>query len=172
VIVLRIVEKPSVAAVTIGSTVPSEGQWDEHLSWMEGRVYIMKSYGIIIRMPLLIAMGIGLLVCSRPTPQQELPPTFEKTGLSNIRPIETMEQKYPQIAMAAQVGLVLLNREGAVIGVMFLTDRGDYFESRDGTHACFISRNHLENPSLKELAKNAKKRCPSNARLKTRGTDR
>lgn len=114
----------------------------------------MKSYGIVIRIPLLIAMGIGLLACSRPTPQQELPTTFEKTGLFDIRAVETMERKSPQMAMAKQVGLVLLNSEGEVIGVMFLTDRGDFFESRDGKHASFISRNRPENLLLKEVAKN------------------
>jgi len=114
----------------------------------------MKSYGIVIRIPLLIAMGIGVLACSRPTPQQELPTTFEKTSFSDIQAVGTMERKYPQMAMAKQVGRVLLNSKGEVIGVMFLTARGDFFESRDGKHASFIIRSYPENPVLKEVAKN------------------
>lgn len=120
----------------------------------------MKSYGIVIRITLLIVIGIGALACSRPTRQQELTTTFEKTGLSDMRAVDNMERKYQQMAMAAKIGRVLLDSKGEVIGVMFLTARGDFFESRDGKHASFIIRNHTENPLLKEFAKNDKKIMP------------
>ena len=125
----------------------------------------MKPHLIVIRTPLLIVMAVALLACIRPTPQKELPTTFEETGHTDIRVVDTMESKYPQMAMPTHLGRILLNSEGDVIGVIFLTDRGDFLESKDGTHTCFIiryqtTRKHPEGPLLKRFANNDEKITP------------
>jgi hypothetical protein len=100
----------------------------------------MKSQFIINVTHLIIIIVVSLLACNRFIPQRDFSTNYEKSGFTDILTADTAENKYPPRTKPTQLGRILLDTNGEVMGVMFLTDRGDFFESKDGTHAFFVIR--------------------------------
>jgi hypothetical protein len=137
----------------------------------------MKPQSIINRTYLAIIIVIGLLASNISTPQRDFWTNYEKSGFTDILTADKAENKYPPRTRPSQLGLILLDTNGDVTGVMFLTDQRDFFESRDGTHAFIVIRHQAtqHNPEKQlsgGLANNKEKIVPVEISTESRGSFR
>lgn len=89
--------------------------------------------------PLMIAvLAAGLIACNNPTLEHGKQKTSQDPGNSWIENIDRLEQADLAANMLTPRGQVWFNGDREVVGIIFLTARGDLFVSKDGVHSCFI----------------------------------
>lgn len=100
-------------------------------------------------------LTIGIITCNNPMASKESIAKLKKTHTSNVHPIGAIKKEGHQTAMPAVLGQVMFGSDGQVVGILFSTPKGDYFENRNGTPTgFFISGQAEEQPVRAEMSSN------------------
>lgn len=87
----------------------------------------------------IMLIAVGLLGCNNPTLQKELPTALEIATAPDMAAAQKRDSPCLPGAIPTQWGRIWVDDNGDMIGIVFATAQGDYFERKDGTHACFFN---------------------------------